>query len=441
LQLHSIASLKDRVQATLNEAEKQGATAAEVGLSIDKGLSVSARLGDVETIEHDYSQGLGLTVYFDQRKGSASSTDLSSDAIQKTVKSACSIAKFSSKDTYSGLPDPELLATEFPNLALNHPWALTVEKAIELAIECEQAARDFHPEISNSEGACVSSHQRVKILGNSLGFLQGLQTTNHAINCSVIAQRGEQMQTNYWYSIARNANALEKGIAIGKKAAERALKRLGAHSLKTQTAPVLYSAEMASSLLASLIRAISGGSLYRKSSFLVDCLHTNIFPEFVHIHEQPYLKNALGSASFDAEGVATKNRDIVCQGVLHSYLLNSYAARKLGMKSTGNAGGIHNLTIDPGDNDFTALLKTLDTGLLVTELMGQGVNPITGDYSRGAAGFWVENGKILYPVEEITIAANLKDMFKHLVAVGNDVDRRGNIQTGSLLIEQMSIAA
>ncbi len=436
-----IESFKNQVQYALDEAKKQGASAAEVALSTSNGLSVSARLGDVETIEHDCSQGLGLTVYFGQRKGSASSTDLSLKSIQATVKAACSIAKFSNEDKFSGLPDPELLATEFPDLELNHPWAIETEHAIKLAIECEQAACNFHPEISNSDGATINSHQGIKIFGNSIGFLHGQQATRHAISCSVIAQRSDDMQTNYWYSVVRNADDLENGIEIGKKAAKRALERLGSHQLTTRNAPVLYSPEMASSLLASLMGAISGGSLYRKSTFLLDSLKTQIFPNFVHIHEQPYLKNSLGSAAYDGEGVATRNHDIVADGILKSYLLSTYSAKKLGMQTTGNAGGVHNLTIDSGSDDFNALLKKLNTGLLVTELMGQGVNCMTGDYSRGAAGFWVENGEVLYPVDEITIAANLKDMFKNLVAIGNDIDTRGNIRTGSILIEQMSIAA
>ncbi|NOQ35868.1 MAG: metalloprotease PmbA [Methylococcaceae bacterium] len=436
-----IDPLKNLVQDGLDEAKKQGASAAEVGLSTGNGLSVSARLGDVETIEHDCNQGFGLTVYFGKRKGSASSTDLSPNSIKETVRAACSIATFSSEDDFAGLPDPEMLATEFPDLDSNHPWAIDAEQAIKLAVECEDAARSYHKEISNSDGATVNSHQGIKILGNSLGFLHGYQSTRHSLSCSVIAQRGEEMQTNYWYSVARNANGLESAQQIGQKAAERALKRLGSQSITTRTAPVLYVPELASGLISSLMGAISGGSLYRKSTFLLDSLDTQIMPDFIRIHEQPYLKNALGSAAYDGEGVATKTRDIVSEGILRSYLLSTYSARKLGMKSTGNAAGVHNLSIDSSDNDFNAMLKKLDTGLLVTELMGQGVNSMTGDYSRGAAGFWVENGVILHPVEEITIAGNLKDMLRNLVAVGNDVDYRGNIHSGSILIEQMSIAA
>jgi PmbA protein len=435
-----INQLKSLVQEFLDEALKQGASAAEAALSIGNGLSVSARLGDVENIEYDCDQGLGITVYFDKRKGSASSTDLSSDSIKKTVAAACSIAKFSSADEFSGLPDPEMLATEFPDLDLYHPWDVDAEQAIKLAIECEDAARFYHSEITNSEGAAVNSHQGIKIFGNTLGFLQGYQSTRHSLSCSVIGQRGEEMQRDYWYSVARNANDLEQAAAIGEKAAMRTLRRLGGRSLSSRVAPVLYAPEMAASLLGALMGAISGSSLYRKSSFLLDSLEKQILPDFIRIHEQPYLKKALGSAAFDGEGVATKTRDIVSDGILRSYLLSTYSARKLGMQSTGNASGVHNLTIDPGADDFEAMLKRLNTGLLVTELMGQGVNRVTGDYSRGAAGFWVENGQIQYPVEEITIAGNLKEMFKNIVAVGNDVDTRGNTRTGSILIEQMSIA-
>jgi PmbA protein len=436
-----IESLKNRVQEALNEAQKQGASAAKAGLNIGKGLSVNVRMGEIETIEHDSNQGLGLTVYFGQKKGSASSTDLSSKSIQETVRAACSIAKYSSEDEFSGLPDADLLATDNHDLELNHPWALDVEHAIDLGIECEAAARDFHREITNSDGASVNSHEGLSILGNSHGFLEAVQKTRHSTSCSVIAQRGDDMQTNYWYSVVRDAKDLEKNTSIGKKAAERALKRLGARALKTQTAAVLFNPEMASGLFSTLMGAISGGSLYRKASFLLDRLDTAIFPDFIHIHEQPHLKKALGSSFFDSEGVATKSRDIIAEGVLKSYLLSTYSAKKLGLKTTGNAGGVRNLTLDSGEHDFQAMLSTLGTGLLVTELMGDGVNMMTGDYSRGAAGFWVEKGEILYPVEGITIAANLKDMYKNLVAIGNDVDFRGNIRTGSVLIEQMSIAA
>ncbi len=435
-----VKRLKNSVQQLLDEAKEQGASAAEAGLSQENGLSVSARLGEVETIEHHCGQGLGITVYFGQRKGSASTTDLSPESIKETVTAACSIARYTSEDVYAGLPEKELLATEFPDLDLNHPWSISADEAIILAVECEDAARNFHADISNSEGATVNTHQGIHVMGNSLGFLQGYISTRHSLSCSVLAQRGDSMQRDYWYSVARNANNLEAASAIGRKAAERALRRLEGRSLSTRQCPVLYSAEIASGLLSSFISAISGGNLYRKASFLLDAIETQVFPDFVHIYEQPHLKGALGSSAYDSEGVATKNRDIVSEGILRSYVLGTYSARKLGLRSTGNAGGVRNLTIDSGDLDFQGMLKKMDTGLLVTELMGQGVNILTGDYSRGAAGFWVENGVIQYPVEEITIAGNLKDMLKNIVAVGNDIDYRGSTRTGSILVEQMSIA-
>jgi PmbA protein len=432
--------IKNIVQDLLDEAKKQGASAAEAGLSQETGLSVSVRLGDVETIEHHCSQGLGVTVYFGQRKGSASTTDLSPVSIKETVSAACSIARYTSEDEFSGLPDKELLATEFPDLDLNHPWHLGTENAIELALECEEAARNFHADITNSEGASINTHQGNYVMGNSLGFLHGYPTTRHSLSCSVLAQRGDSMQRDYWYSVARNAINLESPKEIGKKAAERVFRRLEGRSLSTRQCPVLYSAEIASGLLTSFIGAISGGNLYRKSSFLLNALDTQVFPEFIRIYEQPHLKGVLGSAAYDGEGIATKSRDIVSDGILRSYVLSTYSARKLGLQSTGNAGGVRNLSITTSDLDLKAMLKQLGTGLLVTELMGQGVNILTGDYSRGAAGFWVENGEIQYPVEEITIAGNLKDMLKNIVAVGNDIDYRGNVRTGSILVERMSIA-
>ena len=435
-----IEELKTIVQTLLDEAKQQGASAAEAGLSREDGLSVSARLGEVESIEHHCDQGLGITVFFGKRKGSASTNDWSAASIKETVSAACSIARYTSEDDYAGLPDKDWLATEFPDLQVYHPWSIDANAAIDIAITCEDAARSFHADISNSEGASVNTHQGIRVLGNSLGFLQGYASTRHSLSCSVLAQRGDSMQRDYWYTVARNANDLEAAVAVGTKAAERTIRRLQARSLSTRQCPVLFAAEIAPSLLGSFIGAISGGNLYRKSSFLLDALDTQIFPEFIHIHEQPHIIGALGSAAYDAEGVATRSRDLVTDGVLRSYVLGSYAARKLGLQSTGNAGGVHNLTLTPGNDDFQALLKKMDTGLLVTELMGQGVNMVTGDYSRGAAGFWVEGGEIQFPVEEITIAGNLKTLFKTIVAVGNDVEYRGNSRTGSILVEQMSIA-
>lgn len=435
-----INRLKNIVQQLLDEAKQQGATAAEAAFSIDNGLSVSARMGDVETVEYHCDQGLGVTVYFGQQKGSASTNDVSPDSLKETVKAACSIARHASADDYAGLPAVEELATEFPDLDLYHPWAIDAEQAIALAIECEEAARGYDDAITNSEGASVNTHQGIRVFGNSLGFLQGYQSSRHSISCSVLAGTSDAMVRDYWYSVARNPKLLESAWDVGEKAGERTVARMDARSLSTRQCPVLFAPEVASGLIGALLGAVSGSSLYRKSSFLLDSLDTQVLPDFVRIHEQPLLVGGLGSASYDAEGVATQTRDIVSQGILRSYILSTYSARKLGMKSTGNAGGVHNIIVEAGDNDFGVMLERLHTGLLVTELMGQGVNRVTGDYSRGASGFWVENGVILYPVQEITIAGNLKTMLRNIVAIGNDVDRRGNIRVGSILLEQMAIA-
>ncbi len=435
-----IEQLKNIVQDLLVEAKKQGASAAEAGLSVDDGLAVTARLGAVETVEYHCDQGLGVTVYFGQRKGAASSNDLSPASLKETVAAACSIARHTSEDPDAGLPEVKLLATEFPDLDLYHPWGLTAEQAIAQAIQCENAARDFDPAISNSEGASISSYQGIRVFGNSLGFLHGFASTRHSISCSVLAGGDDAMQRDYWYSVSRKPGLLESAEQVGQRAARRTVRRLGARTLTTRQCPVVFSAEMATGLIGSLVGAISGGNLYRKSSFLLDALGQRILPDFVRIDEQPLLPAALGSASYDAEGVATRAHDLVLEGVLRSYVLNCYSARKLGLETTGNAGGVHNLTVEPGDQDLAALLRQMDRGLLVTELMGQGVNMVTGDYSRGASGFWVENGEIQFPVEEITIAGNLKTMFKQIVAIGNDMDCRGNIRSGSILIEQMTVA-
>jgi PmbA protein len=435
-----LARLQSLVADILAESKRQGASAAEAGLSVDLGLSVNVRLGEVETIEHHRSQGLGVTVYFGQRKGSASSTDLGAQAIKETVAAACRIAQHAAEDEYAGLPDADALATEFPELDLYHPWGLAVEDAIRLARICEDAARAHDPAIVNSEGANLNTYQGLRVSGNSLGFLHGYPSSRHSLSCSVIGERDEAMQRDDWWTVARDAADLESAEAVGRKAAERTVRRLGAQTLATRQCPVVFAADVAAGLIGHFIGAIRGGNLYRKSSFLLDHLGKPVFPDFVHIHEQPHLPKALGSAPYDGEGVATRARDLVRDGVLQSYVLSSYSARKLGMKTTGNAGGVHNLVVDPGELDLAGLLRKMGTGLLVTELMGQGVNILTGDYSRGAAGFWVENGEIQYPVEEITVASNLKDMYRNLVAVGNDVDFRGNTRTGSILLAEMTVA-
>jgi len=432
--------LSSLVADILAEAKQQGASAAEAGLSVERGLSVTVRLGEVETIEHHRSQGLGVTVYFGQSKGTASSSDLSLQAVRETVAAACLIAKHAAEDEYAGLPDTDLLATEFPDLDLYHPWELVADDAIQLAKISEDAARGYHPAISNSEGANLNSYQGLRVAGNSLGFLHGYPSSRHSLSCSVIAGTGDNMQRDDWWTVARDADDLESADAVGRKAAERTVRRLGARSLDTRHCPVIFAAEVAGGLVGHFIGAIRGANLYRKSSFLLDHLGKPVFPGFIHIHEQPHLPRALGSAPYDGEGVATHPHDLVKDGILESYVLSTYSARKLGMKTTGNAGGVHNLIVEPGDLDLPGLLKKMGSGVLVTELMGQGVNIVTGDYSRGASGFWVENGEIQFPVEEITIAGNLKDMFMKILAVGNDVDLRGNTRTGSFLISDMTVA-
>ncbi|MFO1417588.1 MAG: metalloprotease PmbA [Methylotetracoccus sp.] len=432
--------LKDLVAESLEEARRLGATAAEAGLSVDSGLSVSVRLGEVETVEHHRGQGFGITVYVGQAKGSASSTDLGDKAVRETVAAACRIARYAAEDPYAGLPDPELLATAFPDLDVFHPWDLDAEGAIRLAVECEDAARGFSDDISNSEGANLNTFQGLRVLGNTLGFLHGYPSSRHSMSCSVIGRRGDSMQRDDWWTVSRAPEELEAPASVGRKAAERTVARLGGRSLSSRQCPVLFAADIASGLLGHFIAAIRGSSLYRKSSFLLDRLGQPVFPEFVRIHEQPYLARALGSAPYDAEGVATATRDLVSDGVLQSYVLSTYSARKLGLVTTGNAGGVHNLTLDPGVLDQSQLMREMGTGLLVTETLGQGVNIVTGDYSRGAAGFWVEDGEIAFPVEEITIAGNLRDMFAGIRAIGNDVDLRGNTRTASILIGEMTVA-
>ncbi|HED40584.1 MAG TPA: metalloprotease PmbA [Chromatiales bacterium] len=434
------AGLESVAEQVLQLAKERGATAAEVALSEESGLSVNVRLGEVETIEFNKDKGIGVTVYFGQRKGSASTADFSRAALDDAVRAACSIATFTADDPYTGLADADRMATEIPDLDLNYPWDVTPEMAIELATACEDAARSYDEQISNSEGASLSSHEGTRVYANSHGFIGGYSTTRHSMSCSVIAEDKNGMQRDYWYSVARDRNDLESALEIGNKSAARTLQRLGGRRLETGKVPVLFAADVAGSLISHMISAIRGGNLYRKSSFLLDKLGEQIFPDFVHIHEKPHMKKVLGSAPYDSEGVATYARDLVRDGVLQGYVLDSYAARKLKMESTANSGGVHNVLIEAGELDQQGLLREMGSGLLVTELLGMGVNTVTGDYSRGAAGFWVENGVIAYPVDEITIAGNLSDMFMQLQAVGNDIDYRGNIKCGSLLIDAMTIA-
>ena len=428
------------VEEMLAEARAQGATAAEAAVSADESLSVTVRLGALETVEQSRDHSLGITVYMGQRKGSSSTTDFSPAAIRESVRKACAIARYTSEDPYAGLADPAQQAKDYPDLDLCHPWQLDVAEATEIATACEQAARDADSRITNSEGATVNSHVGGFIYGNSNGFMGGYPVSRHNISCVVMAQDGNSMQRDYWYDSSRLPGHLEPPEAIGREAARRTLDKLHARKLGTCQAPVLFSANMASSLMRSLIGAIRGHAQYRKSSFLLDALGQQILPEWVQIHENPLLPRGLASAPFDSEGVATRGNRFVVDGVLNHYVLDSYAARKLEMETTGNAGGVRNLTIDTGSSDREALIREMDRGLLVTELLGQGFNPVTGDYSRGAAGFWVEQGEIQYPVEEITIAGNMKQMLQQLVAVGNDIHKASSIRTGSWLIENMTIA-
>ncbi|MCB1849385.1 MAG: metalloprotease PmbA [Gammaproteobacteria bacterium] len=434
------AQLQQMVEDMLREAEMQGASGAEAGVNFDIGLSASIRLGVVETIEHTRDQGMGVTVYFGQSKGSASTSDFKPEAIRDTVRAACDIARFTSADPCNGLADAELMAREQPDLDLYHPWNIDVDQAIAIGIECEAAARELDPRITNSEGATLNSHRGIQVYGNNHGFIGGYPSSSHSISCAVVGEQGDSMQRDYWYTSARSPEDLESAQTVGRCAGERTLARLGARQIKTCEAAVIFQAEMAVSLLRSLTGAIRGSALYRRSSFLLDQLGQQIFPSFVHIHENPLLPRGLASAPFDAEGVATAPKDLVRDGVLCSYVLGSYSARKLKMQSTGNAGGVRNLTIDPGELDLAGLLKEMGSGLLVTELMGSGLNMVTGDYSRGAAGFWVEHGEIQYPVEEITIAGNMRDMFAGVQAVATDVEQRGSIRTGSWLLRPMMIA-
>lgn len=435
-----LARLQQIIDDLLKEAKRRGASAAEASVGSSAGLEVSVRLGEVETVEHTRDNGLGVTVYFGHRKGSASTSDLSPAAVRDAVAAACAIAEHTQEDRCAHLADPERMATEIPDLDLHHPWSIGVEEAIELAVSCEDRARAYDPRIVNSEGASLSTHEGINVSGNSQGFIGGYPTTRHSLNCAVIGQEGDLMQRDYWWTTARCATDLDPAAEVGARAAERTVARLGARRLGTCEVPVLFRAEVATGLLRSLVGAIQGSSIYRRSSFLLNRLEERIFPDFVRIYEEPHLRRGLASAPYDGDGVATRAKDLVTGGVLQTYLLDTYSGCRLGMPTTGNAGGVRNLRIEMGGLDRAALLREMGNGLLVTELMGHGVNPVTGDYSRGASGFWVENGEIQYPVEEITIAGNLKEMFAGLVAVGNDCDFPGSTRTGSWLIDRMTIA-
>jgi PmbA protein len=437
---YSRARLMALAQQVLDEAKRGGATACETDVSEGFGQSVTVRRQEVETIEYNRDKGIGVTVYLGQRRGHASTSDFSADAVKSTVEAALSIARFTAEDDCAGLPDSTLLARNVQDPDLCFPWDIPVEEAIAIASRCEQAAFDVSPAITNTEGASVSAHQSHFISANSLGFMGGYATSRHYISCSAIAGEGDDMQRDDWYSGQRDPLDLAAPESIGDYAARRTLARLGARKLKTRTVPVVLEAPLAAGLIGSFVHAASGGALYRKSSFLLDALGKRIFPDFVRISERAYLPKGLASSPFDDDGVATRDREVVEDGVLQGYFLSTYSARKLGMRTTGNAGGSHNLLVEPGRHDFASLLKEMGTGLLVTEVLGHGINYVNGDYSRGAAGYWVENGKIAYPVHEITIAGNLRDMFMGISAIGNDVIVRGSKQCGSILIDRMTVA-
>ncbi len=434
------AGLSDAVQLALEEAGGRGASSSEAAASLSQGLSVNVRKSEIETVEHTRDRNLVVSVYFGQRTGSASTSDYSPAAVKETVLAACNIAKWTEEDRCIGLADPERLAKDVMDLDLYHPWTPSVEEASSLALECEASALGADARIVNSEGASVDAHQGVEVYGNSLGFIGHTQKSRQGISCSVIAGVGDSMQRDYWYSSARRLGDLDTPVQVGDQAARRTLRRLGARRVPTCKVPVIYEAPVASSLLGHFISAISGGALYRKASFLLDHLDKKIFPEFVRIHEQPLIVGGMGSAAFDGEGVATSARDIVSDGILRGYVLGSYSARRLDMQTTGNAGGVHNLTIDTGDQNLEQMISSIDEGFLVTELIGFGINNVTGDYSRGAAGLWIENGEIAYPVEEVTVAGNLKDIFQNIAAIGNDLDPRRSTRCGSILVEGLTIA-
>ena len=437
---HDLDSLREVAALALDTAGRTGASASEVALGRTAGLDVNVRLGEVETIEHTRDNSLSVTVYFGNSKGSASSTDFRASAVRETVEAACRIARHTAQDEFAGLADPERMAVDPPDLDLFHPWGITPDEAISLALETETAARDHDTRITNSDGASVSSHDGDYVYANSHGFLEGYSSSRNSLSCMVIAEDSSGMQRDYWYSAARDPAELEPAAQVGLTAARRTVRRLGARKLDTRNASVLYEADVARGVIGHFVSAVRGPNLYRKASFLVDRLGERVMAGHLRIHEQPHLRGALASAAFDGEGVATAPRELIVGGVLRGYVLDSYSARKLGVSTTGNAGGVHNLTVDAGSKSFEALLAEMGTGLLVTDLMGMGVNIVTGDYSRGAAGFWIEGGEIAYPVEEITIAGNLADMFAGIREVGADIDTRGAIRTGSLLVERMTIA-
>ena len=438
--LPRLEQLADISQQLLARARALGATQAEVSCSEERGLDVNVRLGEVETVESTRDRGIAVTVYFGQRKGSASTADLQPASLESTVAQACAIARHTEDDEAAGLADPELMAREFPDLDSWHPWALQADQAVDLALACEAAGREADPRISNSDGASASTATSLSVYANSHGFIGRDRSSHHSVGCALIAGQGDGMQRDGWYSSALAREDLEDAASIGRRAAERTLARLNPRSMATAQMPVLYSPEVARSLIGHLLGAVSGGALYRRASFLLDSVGTHLFPDWFAIEERPLLRRGLRSTAFDGDGVATRDSSLIEGGVLQRYVLGSYSARKLGLVTTGNAGGVHNLRVHSNAGDLASLARQMGNGLLVTELMGQGVNGVTGDYSRGAGGFRVENGEIQYPVDGITIAGNLKEMFAAIEAVGSDIDRRSHVHVGSILVGRMTVA-
>lgn len=433
-------TLKDVVQRVLEEAARLQVDQVEVSASHDIGLAATARLGEVENLEYTNDRGVWVTVYRNRRKGSASTSDFGRAALLEAVQKACSFARYTAEDEHAGLADAERMAKDPPDLDLAHAWPLASDDAIRLAIECEDAARESDARITNSEGATVATNSGIRAYGNSHGFIGAYAKTSHSLSCIVVGEEDGVMERDYWYTAARNPAELESAEAVGRRAAERTVRRLGARKIPTMTAPVLFVPELARGFIGHAVGALAGTAQYRKSSFLLGAAGDRVFPDFLRIEERPHIAAAMASAPYDAEGVATTDRDLVVDGVIQGYILSSYSARRLGLQSTGNAGGAHNLIVPGNADDLDAMMKQMGDGLLVHELIGQGVNAVTGDYSRGAVGYRIEKGEIAHPVHEVTIAGNLRDLYPRIVAIGNDQDLRGGIRCGALLVDGMRIA-
>ena len=440
--LPGMKHLKQVVKKVLSLSKKYKATSAEVIATISDGYSINVRMGEVETVEYNNDKGLGITIYFGKQKASVTTSDMSVKSLEKVVQTACNIAKFTEKDNGCGLADAHLMAKDFLDLDIYHPWIFEPKQAIQLGLECEAYALGLDKRINNSEGVSISTHQMFSVYGNSHGFIGDTAATKHYIGCELIAEQNKKKERDYGYTVSCDALELDSIQDVAKETARRTLRRLRSRKLATQKAPVIFEANVARTLISNFMAAIHGNNLYQKNSFLVDALGKQIFSKHLRIYETPHLLKSLNSSVFDSEGVATKPKDFITQGILKNYMLNSYSARKLGMQTTANSGGVFNLWVESTQDDinFSQLLKKMDRGIIVTELIGQGVNLVTGDYSRGAAGLWVEHGEIQYPVSEITIAGNLKEMFAQIIDVADDIEMRGNIKTGSILLESLSIA-